>query len=78
MNVVFEVMLSERVAGGVIGPTLGGALVGSEPSVVYHISAPSVSQSTLNWAAFSPKIRGLAVLKMNRAWMIALLGRPAW
>src|SRR6184192_2439405 len=60
LNVVFEVMLSERVAGGEIGPTLGGALVGSEPSALY------------------PKITGLATLKMNRAWMIELLGRPDW
>src|SRR5882672_3481087 len=73
-------MLSEMIVGVLIGPeigpTLGGALTGSEPLTVYHISAPAVSQPTLNWAALSPKITGLPVLKMNRAWMIALLGRP--
>ena len=78
LNVVFEVMLSERVAGGEIGPTLGGALVGSEPSVVYHMSAATVWQSIVNPAALSPKITGLAALKMKRAWMIELLGRPNW
>src|SRR5438552_2429166 len=71
-------MLSEMFAGGEIGPTLGGALIGSEPSVVYHISAPRVWQSTVNPAALSPKIAGLAVLKINRAWITALLGRPDW
>ena len=46
--------------------------------MVYHMSAATVWQSIVNPAALSPKITGLAALKMKRAWMIELLGRPNW
>ena len=77
LNVRLLLALRESPVGLAIGPMLGPLLVGSLPSVVYHISAPAVSSLTVKNAALSPTMLGLAVRNWNRAGVIGLLRRPA-